>query len=391
MKLLFTAILILYLSLITSHGESNGLIYLQTFSTYVDRSGDECECTDPRFKAAERDAYQELVQERSVATKELTDELSQLEAEFKVALEIRNRNLQKALNECKDIKCTEGTREENLKFLKDNEAGRQGSLEKAQDKEARLFEEAQDKFDKLVKEAREQFCSDSCCGGWTGTITYTKTTNSSIKHTVLPHKSPMAITEGGNDDSETTETYSGTVFLDGKSEAKTERVFRTSSDGTHNYDFIFTNNNSIFGQVWCSPLQGFKGSHGVGSQVRYASGTGNNPTSVIINLDSNNYSIYITPPPVVIKSENSSQNSSANACQNNKPINNTGHSNNTGSVGAGALSSLKKPYGADRNVLSDSSTVTIESPPASLSEATSTTSSTKSVVTTITWNLRRCN
>ena len=139
------------------------------------------------------------------------------------------------------------------------------------------------------------------------------------------------------------------------------------------------------------PLQGFKSSHGEGSDIGYGSGSGSSPTNVVINFDQTGYSIYITPPAVAVVTGRSTQTSSGNACKNNKPISDHNNSSGKGNAGPGALPSLKKPYGPDKNVLSDTATVTY-APPATTSKSdTSVITNSLSVVTTITWNLKRCH
>ena len=222
-----------------------------------------------------------------------------------------------------------------------------------------------------------------CDNQWKGTISYTVIKTYTTKRTILPKKGPMTITEGGSENFETTETYSGSISIDG-----TDGL---SGLATANYDYTSTSNYSIFGQVWCSPRQGFKATHGESSEVNYASGTGQSVTQVIIRLEPATYSIDITPPSVKVNSTHTWKTSSGNSCDNNKPLSDSGSSNGTGNAGPGALYSSKTKYGPDINVLNGSSTITEESPVMTSADSNASVTSSRSKVTTITWSLRRGN
>lgn len=231
---------------------------------------------------------------------------------------------------------------------------------------------------------------EPCEGQWSGTVTFTKVNTSSGKKTIIPHKSPMAITEGGGDDVEKSETYSGTISVSDKG-ANTKGNFHGRGTGTTNYDIVSTVIENVYGKVWCSPLQGFKPKNDGENTVMYGSGSGSGSVDVSVSIDADGYTISFTPPDANVSFTSSTEPTSFNSCDKSDNTHKGYSSNGTDRKGPGTLSSGKMHFGSDPTVLSDSSTITLQFPTASSSSETSHSTSTASTVTTITWNLRRCD
>ncbi len=232
---------------------------------------------------------------------------------------------------------------------------------------------------------------EPCDGQWQGTITYTQVKTTWGRKTIIAHKSPMAYTEGGGDTSDETETFSGTISID-SSGANTPSASTGSGSGTISYDYIFTDVDNVFGKVWCSPLQGFKSKHDGSNSVTFASGSGSGRASFTVSLDKDGYKISITPPSAKVNATHSWEPTGFNSCDKSDNSHKGSSSSDTATKGSGTLYGSKRPYrGDDRNNLSDTSTITVEMPTSTGKSETSTTTSGGSVVTTITWNLRRCD
>ena len=231
---------------------------------------------------------------------------------------------------------------------------------------------------------------EPCNGQWLGTITYTQVKTKWNRKTIIAHKSPMAYTEGGGDTSDETETFSGTITIDG-SGANTPSASTGSGSGTISYDYIYTDVDNVYGKVWCSPLQGFRSKHDGSNSTTFASGSGSGRAGFTVSLDNDGYKISITPPPARVNATHTWEPTSFNSCDKSDNSHKGSSSSDTATKGPGTLYSTKTPYGSDRNNLSDSLTITVEMPTSTGKSETSTTTSGGSVVTTITWNLRRCD
>jgi hypothetical protein len=211
-------------------------------------------------------------------------------------------------------------------------------------------------------------------GQWRGTITYTVVRNV-VSHRTKPSDTNVYITtEGGHDNSDETETWSGTVVVDGR-----------SGMADSSYDYILTMDEETHGTTVCctgaAPCNGrtigripWSNQH---SLTRYASGSGLGKVSVYIVLEKDGYKVETSTAAVNVTSQENTQ-SSGKLCIGNHPgslpATNDSQSH-TGMGGGKDLPAGKGKYGPDPNKLSGSDTST----------------TTNGTVTTLTWNLRRCH
>jgi hypothetical protein len=219
---------------------------------------------------------------------------------------------------------------------------------------------------------------EPCDGHWKGTITYTVNDTSSVKHNVISGKGPMTITEGGYSNSEIIKTFTGSVNVNGNEGVASVFAEETSK-----------NEELIFGQVWCSPRQGYKGTRGQSSSFYSGSGSAEGPTTVSYNFLPNTYSISISVPSVNTVFTRSSSGFASNDCDNNKPINSKSNYSTPGMIDSPNLPSAEALYGQDREVLRDSATGNVLD--SSSTSADGSTTSTHTIVVTIRWDLRRCD
>ena len=215
---------------------------------------------------------------------------------------------------------------------------------------------------------------EPCDGEWIGTITYTAVNNQVDHITVPPSSSGGTTTDGGHKNSDKTSTRSGSMTVAG-----------LNAFADESYDLIYTYDGESHGTTPCCP--GAAACSGAAMsrirwssqrvETRYESGSAQDRTTVNIVLEKDGYKISVSPFDVPTTSESSTQ-TSGRACIGNHPGTFPVQSYSQSSSGkSGGYSYIvgKGKYGPDRNVLSGSSTE----------------KSITGTVTTITWNLRRCN
>jgi hypothetical protein len=122
------------------------------------RSG---ECTDPRFKEAELEAFQTMLQERDAATKAFDNEIGRIEQVYKEALLKKRSDYNKALNQCKDATCTANAKADYDRYIEREQISHEAQIQIAEDNEQLAIEQAQDKYNQAVNEAREKYCPKS--------------------------------------------------------------------------------------------------------------------------------------------------------------------------------------------------------------------------------------
>ena len=232
---------------------------------------------------------------------------------------------------------------------------------------------------------------EPCNGQWFGTITYTYIATITSNQTISPPPSsgrPIAGITGGHSNQNTTITQSGTVTVNGN-----EGLANSSADE------IFVSNESSSGKAQChggmgapKPLVPWSSKT---TAVRNGGGTSEGKLTTGISLDKDSYKISIKPLTINGTVQSTTQNSVSGGCGPNKPSTSFSNSSNM-QYGSNDYIVGRANYGADRNILSGSDTKTISVPPTTSQSGggglmTVTTTASFSYVTTITWNLRRCN
>jgi hypothetical protein len=119
------------------------------------------ECTDPRFKAAELEAYRALLQAYEDAAKVLEQEIDRIQAIYRRDINKYNDDYQSALKGCKDSACSLAAKAEYDKWTVKAGDWRDDSLYIAQGKEQQAKEAAQQAYHDAVNEAKEKFCPKS--------------------------------------------------------------------------------------------------------------------------------------------------------------------------------------------------------------------------------------
>jgi hypothetical protein len=214
-----------------------------------------------------------------------------------------------------------------------------------------------------------------CNGQWQGTISYTVVRNVDSYRPKPTGNDGWTTSDGGYDKSKETKTWSGTVVVDGDN---------GMADSSFDYKLITEMKNH--GTVGCCPTAAACGRSQTGrigwfhqeSLTRYASGNGQGKVSVHVRLEKDGYNIETYGAPMSVTSEENTQ-SSGKLCIGNHPGSPPPTSDSQSHTYVGEAIDLptgKGKYGSDPNKLSDSYTLR---------------SSSGDTVTTITWNLRRCN
>lgn len=136
------------------------------------------ECTDPRFKEAELEAFQTLLQERDAATNAFEQQLTEIEKNYKERLLKLRTDYNNTLNACKDAACSTGAKADYDKYIAREQVDHEAKIEIAEDAEQTAIEQAQDKYNEAVDEARKKFCPQaykvSSVHRWAG-VDYTVT------------------------------------------------------------------------------------------------------------------------------------------------------------------------------------------------------------------------
>jgi hypothetical protein len=228
-------------------------------------------------------------------------------------------------------------------------------------------------LDKVYRQARK-LCKPTCNGPWHGTITVKKETSFSSHKTILPHVSG-AITDGGNTDSSDVTVFEGTIAVDGK----TALAEVTGSES-------YQEDSHVFGRVLCSSRRGLQATSGTSKTTRSASGSAKGSTSVNVSLLANRYAIYLVPPKIPTTLQMSWSRSSTGSCRDDPPESVTSSKPTVIEV---APFNTYADYGTDpdRNVLSDTITVSQTNPSTSSTKTDTTTQETRRT-TTLSWNLR---
>lgn len=232
-----------------------------------------------------------------------------------------------------------------------------------------------------------------CCDGqWHGTITYTRITTSKSNTTITPaNPRPRASSDGGSKSSEMTITHSGTVTVNGNewlADSKVGQIIASSESSSGNHE---CSRRGMMGKP--PPLVAWSSKRSV---TNNGGGNAQGRTTGGISLYKDNYTVSIIPLAVNGTLQSTTQESSSGGCSASPP---TSHSSSQAwRFGSGDPIGGNGNYGADRNVLSGSSTKTVTTPSSSAPPTapggsglpTSTTTGGTTVTTTITWNLRRC-
>jgi hypothetical protein len=136
------------------------------------------ECTDPRFKKAELEAYNAMFQARAAAAETLEKEISRIEDAYKQKLLTLNDQYQSALNQCKDSSCTQAAEKKYKTDIQAQQIYHDDGIYVAQGNEQTAIQQAQDKYNEAVDQARREFCTQaykvSSVHRWAG-VDYTVT------------------------------------------------------------------------------------------------------------------------------------------------------------------------------------------------------------------------
>ena len=206
---------------------------------------------------------------------------------------------------------------------------------------------------------------EPCDGQWQGTITYT-VINTIKTRTEIP-ASPnngFQVTAGGHESLDSSVTLSGTISVNG---------IESMADSLA--DEVTTGDHFTSGKVLCSPKQGWRPFTVRQTQTMYASGSAQGKVTPSITLDPDTYRISLRPLTFKTTLQSNRQGSSSGRCAGDKPTSESISMQN--SYGSNDPVVGKSSYGPDRNVLSGSDSKTLST-------------ANGSIVTTITWNLRRC-
>jgi hypothetical protein len=214
---------------------------------------------------------------------------------------------------------------------------------------------------------------EPCDGQWYGTISYNSVRTTTSRKTIEKSVKGNDITEGGHENLDETITLSGTFSLNG---LETEGT--SSAEESFNSDFL------VYGKVKCSMKRGPDSYSRTRIVTASSAGNTQGKTTASISLDNDRYTITIRAIPIHTTRKSTEQNSTKGNCGGDKPTSFT----NSGPWAYGANDPFvaKATNGADKNALvgSDTKTKTI---PVSVKNMVSSITT----VTTITWNLRRCN
>ena len=210
---------------------------------------------------------------------------------------------------------------------------------------------------------------EPCDGQWVGTVTYTQIRTYKNKITFpakIPANSGGTGYFGGYTSTDETITLSGTATVNSKNGQNS----LTNSSA----DEITIQESFHSSAGYCNKKMGVRKNSSYGTDVRNASGNTQGTTTVYIYFNKDNYTITLKPLNVKATLQSSSQ-SSHSGC------NPGGDSNSSSSIAEYGASDItgKASFGDDQNTLSGSTTTT-----SNINKGGNT-------VTTITWNLKRCN
>lgn len=213
-----------------------------------------------------------------------------------------------------------------------------------------------------------------CNGQWFGTVTYTVVNTLSFNTPKPITKDGYTTAEGGYDRSEEVKTWSGTVQVDGE-----------NATAASQYDYTLTSESENHGTTVCCPSAAPCGGRTARipwqheeTLTKFGSGAGAGPVKVFVSLQKDGYKVQTSGAPMTVTGETAAQ-SSSHLCIGGHPGSYPPKNDNQNYSYVGEAIDLPAglgEYGSDPNELSGSYTLR------SVSGAT---------VTTITWNLRRCN
>ncbi|MGZ8558729.1 MAG: hypothetical protein ACXWWC_10360, partial [Chitinophagaceae bacterium] len=210
---------------------------------------------------------------------------------------------------------------------------------------------------------------EPCDGQWVGTVTYTQIRT--YKQTItfpakIPPNSGGTGYFGGYTSTDEAITLSGTATLSSKD--------GHNSLTTSSADEVTILNSSHSSAGYCNKKMGVRNNSANSTEVRNASGNTQGTTSVYIHFNKDNYTITLKPLEVKATLQSSSQ-SSRSGCN---PGSESYSNSSIALYGANSITG-KASFGDDQNTLSGSTTTTTN------------INKDGNTVTTITWNLKRCN
>lgn len=210
---------------------------------------------------------------------------------------------------------------------------------------------------------------EPCDGQWQGTVSYTVIRTDKTRTEIPPTPNTgFRVSAGGYDSLDATRTLSGTMTVNSK--------YGHDSLTNSSVDEISILDTFRSGKLLCSPKRGWQDYSYRHTITATAQGNAQGNTTVYISLQKDNYTITITPLAVKTTAQRTDTSSAPGNCLGNGP---SSDSSSSTQEYHGEEISGKASYGADKNILSGSDTTT-------KNYGSGTT-----VVTTITWNLRRCN
>jgi hypothetical protein len=126
--------------------------------TVPDAVRNQGECSDPRFKEAELEAFQAMLEARAAATDAFERRITEIEQEYKQLLLKNRSDYNKTLNGCKDAKCSQDAKTDYDKYIESAQVSQEAQIDIAEDAEQTAIEAAQDAYNEAVEQARQEYC-----------------------------------------------------------------------------------------------------------------------------------------------------------------------------------------------------------------------------------------